>query len=205
MKKKSTIIYIILAIVVIAILAVLLYFVLNRDTTIKEGETGENSIKNETIISQENSQKSIKEEVVFGISPEGNINNNYDSNYIDTKKILSEEGYVDYIMPQVYFGFLNEVMPFMETVSMWNSLIKVNNIKLIPALAFYKVGTTDEYAKGGSNEWIENNDIIKKQVLISRNVSNYGGFSLFRYDYLFNDEYLNDYLKKEKDNLKDIL
>ena len=149
--------------------------------------------------------KSIKEEVVFGISPEGNINNNYDSNYIDTKKILSEEGYVDYIMPQVYFGFLNEVMPFMETVSMWNSLIKVNNIKLIPALAFYKVGTTDEYAKGGSNEWIENNDIIKKQVLISRNVSNYGGFSLFRYDYLFNDEYLNDYLKKEKDNLKDIL
>ena len=64
MKKKSTIIYIILAIVVIAILAVLLYFVLNRDTTIKEGETVENSIKNETIISQENSQKSIKEEVL---------------------------------------------------------------------------------------------------------------------------------------------
>lgn len=64
MKKKSTIIYIILPIVVIAILAVLLYFVLNRDTTIKEGETGENNIKNETIISQENSQKSIKEEVL---------------------------------------------------------------------------------------------------------------------------------------------
>ena len=149
--------------------------------------------------------KSIKEEVVFGISPEGNINNNYDSNYIDTKKILSEEGYVDYIMPQIYFGFLNEVMPFMETVNMWNSLITVDTIKLIPALAFYKVGTTDAYAKGGNNEWIENNDIIKKQILISRNVSNYGGFSLFRYDYLFNEEYLNDYLKKEKDNLNDIL
>lgn len=148
--------------------------------------------------------KSINNNIVFGISPEGNINNNYDSNYIDTKKILSEEGYVDYIMPQVYFGFLNEVMPFIETVNMWNSLIKVENIKLLPALAFYKVGIIDEFALSGKDEWLEYNDIIKKQVLTSRNLSNYGGFSLFRYDYIFGDD-INDYLIKERDNLFEIL
>lgn len=149
--------------------------------------------------------KSIKPNVLFGISPEGNINNNYDTNYVDTKKILSEEGYIDYIMPQIYFGFLNEVMPFMETANMWNSLIKVPSIKLIPALAFYKVGTFDEYAKGGSNEWIDNDNIIKKQVVTIRNLNNYNGFSIFRYDYLFNDEYQTKTLKNEKDNLLSII
>lgn len=148
--------------------------------------------------------KSINENVMFGISPEGNINNNYDLNYIDTKKILSEEGYVDYIMPQVYFGFLNEVMPFIETINTWNSLIKVKSIKLIPALAFYKVGTIDEYARSGKEEWIKYNNIIKKQVLVSRNLSNYKGFSLFRYDYIFGSD-LNTYQILERDNLFEIM
>lgn len=144
--------------------------------------------------------KSIDKDVLFGISPEGNINNNYDINYIDTKKITSEIGYIDYIMPQIYFGFLNEIMPFMETASMWNSLIKVDDIKLIPALAFYKVGTIDEYAKSGREEWLNYNNIIKKQVLISRNLSNYEGFSIFRYDYIFGPN-LNEYQTRERDNL----
>jgi len=148
--------------------------------------------------------KSINDDILFGISPEGNINNNYDINYIDTKKITSEEGYIDYIMPQIYFGFFNEVMPFMETVNMWNSLIEVDNLKLIPALAFYKTGTIDEYAKSGKEEWIQYNNIIKKQVLISRNLSNYKGFSLFRYDYIFGDD-LTEYQVRERDSLFKIL
>jgi len=149
--------------------------------------------------------KSIDPNILFGISPEGNINNNYESNYIDTKKILSEEGYVDYIMPQIYYGFLNEVMPFIDTVNMWNSLITAPNIKLIPALAFYKVGRIDEYAKGGREEWVNDSDIIMKQVLLSRNLSNYRGFSLFRYDYIFNLKYENNNTINEKNNLFSII
>ncbi len=151
--------------------------------------------------------KNIKKEVQFGISPEGNINNNYDSNYIDTKKLLSVEGYVDYIMPQIYFGFLNEVMPFIDTANMWNSLIKVNNIKIIPALGIYKSGTIDNFAKSGSSEWIDNNDIITKQVLISRRLNHYGGFSIFRYSYMFNDDYTknNPNLQNEFKTLQEII
>ena len=51
--------------------------------------------------------KSINNKVLFGISPEGNIENNYNNNYADVKKWISEKGYIDYIMPQLYYGFLN--------------------------------------------------------------------------------------------------
>lgn len=149
--------------------------------------------------------KSIKPNVSFGISPEGNIHNNYDTNYIDTKRLLSEEGYLDYIMPQIYFGFENEVMPFIETANMWNALIKVPTIKLIPALGVYKSGKEDGYAKSGSKEWVENNDIIKKQIVTIRTLNHYQGFSLFRYSYLFNEEYKTDSLVNEKENLLSVV
>ena len=149
--------------------------------------------------------KSLKKDVLFGIAPEGNIDNNYTSNYIDTKKILSNSGYVDYIMPQIYFGFLNEAKPYIDTIKEWNSLISVNNIDLIPALAMYKSGSTDEYAKNGSNEWIIRDDIIKRQVIAARSMSKYNGFSIFRYDYLFNENKKNTNLVGEFNNLKDVL
>ena len=149
--------------------------------------------------------KSINKNILFGISPEGNINNNYEFNYVDTKKLVSEDGYIDYIMPQIYFGFLNESLPFIDTLHMWNSLIKAPNVKIMPALAFYKAGNNDTFAKSGENEWVENNDIIKKQVLTSRNVNKYNGFCLFRYSFLYNDEYKNDALINEYNNYLSIV
>lgn len=149
--------------------------------------------------------KSINKNILFGISPEGNINNNYEFNYVDTKKLVSEDGYIDYIMPQIYFGFLNESLPFIDTLHMWNSLIKAPNVKIMPALAFYKAGNNDTFAKSGENEWVENNDIIKKQVLTSRNVNKYNGFCLFRYSFLYNDEYKSDALINEYNNYLSIV
>ena len=147
--------------------------------------------------------KSYDKSLVFGISPDGNIDNNYNSNYVDTMKFCTEEGYLDYIMPQVYYGFLNSVKPFEETVKSWNNLI-TNKIELIPALAFYKTGNIDKYAKEGSNEWLEYNNIIAREVLLSRKLSNYSGFAIFRYDSIFNTN-LTDVTFKEKENLKNIL
>ena len=120
--------------------------------------------------------------ILFGISPEGNIDNCYDNSYLDVKEILSSDDYVDYIMPQVYFGFFNQSRPFVDTLSEWSNMIKSENIKLIPALAFYKSGKIDKYALSGSEEWINNSDIISRQVQLSRNNNKYGGFSLFSYN-----------------------
>ena len=149
--------------------------------------------------------KSVNSNIKFGISPEGNIENNYNKHYLDVKKILSSEGYVDYIMPQIYFGFLNEVKPFIETLNEWDNLIKVDSIKLIPALAFYKTGRVDKYAKSGENEWINNSDIIKRQIEEIRKIKKYDGFSLFRYDYLFDNEKYSSTSLDEYNNLISIL
>ena len=84
-------------------------------------------------------------------------------------------------------------------------MIIVESIKLIPALAIYKSGKTDTYALSGKNEWIKNSDIIKREIELSRTISNYKGFSLFSYNYLFNSNYQNDNTKKELTNLKNVL
>ena len=147
--------------------------------------------------------KSYDKAILFGISPDGNIDNNYNSNYVDTRLFCTEKGYIDYIMPQVYYGFLNSTKPFEETVKSWNNLI-TNNISLIPALAFYKTGNIDKYAKEGINEWIEYNNIISREVMLSRELSNYKGFAIFRYDSIFGNN-LTENAFLEKENLKNIL
>ena len=142
--------------------------------------------------------------LLFGISPEGNITNNYDTNYIDTKLFVSQKGYVDYLMPQIYYGFLNGVRPYYNTVQEWNQLITEKSVMLIPALAFYKSGTVDNYAKEGANEWIEYNNIIMREILVARPLSMYAGFAIYRYDSVFGRD-ISQAAFLEKENLKSIL
>lgn len=58
--------------------------------------------------------KSQNNEVLFGISPAGNISNNKNTEYLDIKAILSGEKCLDYVMPQLYFGLNNGVLPYEE-------------------------------------------------------------------------------------------
>ena len=173
----------------------------NQDLTLQQFR-----LENTTKLIKETYERVKKKDknILFGISPEGNITNNYEVNYIDTKKFASEEGYVDYLMPQIYFGFFNSVKPFYQTVKEWNSYITTDKVKLIPALAFYKVGCEDLYAKEGQYEWVESNNIIAREVLTSRPLSNYQGFAIFRYDSILSDN-LTEQALKEKENLKNIL
>src|SRR5574344_408001 len=54
--------------------------------------------------------KSVNENIKFGISPAGNIENNLDKEYLDVKTVLNEN-YLDMIIPQLYFGFNNTNKP----------------------------------------------------------------------------------------------
>lgn len=146
-----------------------------------------------------------KHDVLFGISPDGNIENNYNKVFADVKLWLNSDKYVDFIMPQVYYGFHNEAKPFLKTVHNWNNLIKNNKITLYVALAFYKVGSIDNYAKTGRLEWQINNDIIMKEILLSRNLKYYKGFVLFRYGNLFDEELYTEATVKEIENMQKIV
>ena len=140
---------------------------------------------------------------LFGVSPDGNIENNYQKHYADVKTWAGKTGYVDFLMPQIYYGFYNETKAFVSVLNAWEEL--ATKVELLPVLAFYKVGAVDNFAKSGSTEWMENDDIIMREVLLTRNLKQYQGFSLFRYDYLFNSELRTSTTMAELKNMKKIL
>lgn len=146
-----------------------------------------------------------KYNVLFGISPDGNIDNNYNKVFADVKKWCSSNEYIDFIMPQIYYGFYNETRGFKKTIDEWESFVKDSNVELRIALAFYKNGTYDKWAMSGSNEWIENDDVIMREIVLSRNLNKYNGFSLFRYDYLFSKDKYTEVTLKEIENIKKVL
>ncbi|MBP3379855.1 MAG: family 10 glycosylhydrolase [Ruminococcus sp.] len=101
----------------------------------------------------------------FGISPQGNVDTDVNKLYADVKLWCREDGYADYIVPQIYYGFRNEVCPFESTLHRWEELCKDSDISLIIGLAGYKVGEKDKWAgESGENEWIEDPDVLKKQI-----------------------------------------
>ena len=157
---------------------------------------------NKLIEQSYNTVKEVNKNIKFGLSPSGNIENNLNKEYLDIKSILKTEK-IDMIIPQLYYGFNNETKPYIKTLNDWNSINK-NNHDLYVALSLYKSGKQDKWAGKGKNEWLENDDIIKKQILIARNTNNYKGFFIYRYDNLFND-INNKKLNTEIDNLKSIM
>lgn len=145
--------------------------------------------------------KQTNENVLFGISPSANIESNYSKLYADTVKWASEEGYVDYICPQVYYGFKNETQPFMFTTKRWISLCEKD---LYIGLPLYKTGKADEYASQTDttaiNEFIDNNNVISRQISYIGKLSKIKGFYIFSYSNLFDES-----CKTEVENMLNIM
>lgn len=139
---------------------------------------------------------------VFGISPAGNSQNNYNALFCDVEKWLTTPGYVDYICPQVYFGFEHRTKPYKATAKEFNDMISQSGVKLYVGLASYKIGD----AQQGGTEWVSNTDIMARQVEYARTLSRYGGFALYRYDSLFSPAPgVSGAVKEEIANLKEVL
>lgn len=129
--------------------------------------------------------KNIDNRVLFGISPQANRSNNYNVQFADVDTWLQNPGYIDYICPQIYFGFNNETLPFSKTVREWSSLIKNGQTQLYVGIAAYKIGSEDAFAGSGSREWITGEQMLSRMVADSRLCGGYGGFSMYRYDFMF--------------------
>lgn len=130
--------------------------------------------------------KAENPEMLFGISPAGNINTNMNSLAADVKAWCSVPGYVDYICPQIYFGFEHSTVPFDKLSQQWIDMNTDDSIDMVLGLALYKVGKRDQYAGAGVNEWIENGDIMKRSLeWIAENKSKVDGFCVFSYQYMF--------------------
>jgi len=128
--------------------------------------------------------KAIDNEILFGISPAGNINNNMNYLYADVKSWCASDEYVDYIAPQLYWGFEHTISPFDEVLAEWEALVKNSNVKLVPAITMAKAyGTTDSY---DGTEWTNNKDVIKRQIQLASTCTNFGGVMLFSLKNFYN-------------------
>ncbi len=123
---------------------------------------------------------------VFGISPVGLPQKAHDEHYADVARWMATAGYIDYICPQIYYGFEHEKYPFDATLATWAAMPRADSVALYIGLALYKGGLADDpYAGNGRQEWAERDDIIARQVTAARAVAD--GFALFRYAHLAAD------------------
>lgn len=125
--------------------------------------------------------KGRDERVLFGISPQGNINADYNTQFADVELWTRNKGYADYIVPQIYYGFENEVCPFEETLRQWEKFAENDNVSLIIGLAEYKENKYDKWAGvSGETEWLENDDIIKRQIELVSASETADGYALYK-------------------------
>lgn len=129
--------------------------------------------------------KSTDDDLIFSISPSADIDKNYSTYYADVYSWCGNKGYADWIIPQVYFGFENQSLPFSSTVTAWEGLIKNDSVKLIIGLPGYKIGEVDEFAGTGKNEFLTDGaGIIKKQIAEIGNREACAGYSIYSYSSL---------------------
>lgn len=102
--------------------------------------------------------KGAKKDVVFGISPQGNIDNNIDLG-ADVTSWCGTKGYIDYICPQLYFSYDNPALGFKESLDGWKELPMYDGLDMFIGLGLYKAGTEED-----SGTWKGKEDIIASQV-----------------------------------------
>ena len=105
--------------------------------------------------------KGMDKNVLFGISPQGNMKIDHDTLYADVEKWCSNNGYCDYIAPQLYYGFKNESMPFEPTLDNW--LETAVAVKPVAGICTYKIGKEDKWAGSGIDEWVNDSHIPSRE------------------------------------------
>lgn len=176
------------------------YFYLSTDDTSQEDKMAN---VNKMVMQVYAKIKSIKSDVIFGISPAGNID--YAKSIgCDVDTWLSTTGYIDYICPQLYWsdnyvtrsGVSTKM--FTNTMKQWVSVNK-NETTMYAGLALYKVGTAVESAWGSDLGWGESTSNLYNQYKAAKNAG-YSGYSLYRYESLSLSA-----AKEELNNLKKLL
>ena len=124
--------------------------------------------------------KAENEECIFSVSPAGNINNNYNEQYADVKLWCSQTGYADWIIPQIYYGFENDILPFDTALEKWSEIHTNGDIKMIYGVAAYKVNDSD-------SEWTAGKGIIDKQLKQIKDIGAYG-VAFFSYSSLADEK-----------------
>lgn len=134
--------------------------------------------------------KGIRPACRFGISPQGNNSNNYNGQFSDVALWLSTPGYVDYIMPQVYWGYGYTTKSgstdyaFEKVTATWAALPRDASVSLYFGLGAYRIGDGD----GGNydhntDQWNTGHELA--DMLSTLRQAGGQGYALYRYDFLY--------------------
>ena len=132
----------------------------------------------------------------FGISPQGNYDNCMASG-ADVDTWLAKKGYVDYLMPQIYWtdkwGRKGDFAMFSGRLLLWTGLKRRKGVRLYVGLALYRTGESYKDDPG----WKKSNTNLKRQVVKLRKAG-CSGFSLYTAKDLYRDGAAKElkYLKK---------
>ncbi len=125
----------------------------------------------------------------FGISPQGNNDNNYNQQYSDIKLWMAEAGYCDYVMPQLYWGFGYQLQngsnrfAFANIAAEWAAFPRAPGVQLYAGLGAYRIEEGDGSA-ATEEEWNSGHNLAD-MVAALRGIEGYTGFALFRYEVLY--------------------
>ena len=148
--------------------------------------------------------KSFGQDKIFSISPSMEIEKNRTTLYADVARWAKYGGYCDWLIPQLYVGMEHQTHPFRDLAHAWLSLERNQNVRLLFGLAAYKCGASDPNAGSASREWIENTDVLSREIRYLRDNNGYSGFALFSYAYVFGGK-MSDNSKTEMKSVIDML
>ena len=126
--------------------------------------------------------KKINSKVTYGISPAGNIDNltSKYSYYVDIYKWTNSKKYVDYICPQIYWGFKHPTAKFNKVTDRWVKACKSKKVKLYIGIGVYRAGHNTGQNSAERKEWKSDKNVLKNQVKYGRK-KKVDGFAFFDY------------------------
>jgi uncharacterized lipoprotein YddW (UPF0748 family) len=134
-----------------------------------------------------NKLKEVKPNLRFGLSPFGIYKNkandpmgsntsikcsqSYDNQYADSYTWV-KEGYIDYIVPQIYWEFGHPIAPFADICDWWVDVCKNSKVDLYIGHGAYRLGNEGEF---------ENPNEIVNQVIYASQYKEVKGHVFFTY------------------------
>ncbi|MEQ8175649.1 MAG: family 10 glycosylhydrolase [Syntrophomonadaceae bacterium] len=141
--------------------------------------------------------KAANPALTFGISPAGNISNCMEAG-ADVETWLSQDGYVDYVCPQIYWTNQNQLASaqFDNCLNNWLAMKQNPRVKMYVGLALYR---TSLFIAGDPG-WENRSDNLMTQLQSMRGTGQCSGFILFDISNLLDEE-----CQPEVNNLKTLL
>ena len=132
--------------------------------------------------------KAANPKLTFGISPQGNADNNYGQQYSDVGLWMREPGFVDYVCPQIYWGFDyrtsggSDKFAFDVCTESWLDQPRDASVALYVGLGAYRIGEGDGSSQE-SGEWQSGINLAKMVKFLRE--AGADGYAVYRYDNLF--------------------